>query len=105
MEGIAIVGLGMDFRIDDKWSITLESANRIMNADAMDGRISGFKYDIYNYTSAGIAFKFGKSNKVKILKGIVTLRKKITHLKRKHKNINTTNQLNLLRLIYLILHL
>ncbi len=76
LEGIAIVGLGMDFRIDDKWSITLESANRIMNADAMDGRISGFKYDIYNYTSAGIAFKFGKSNKVKNTEGYSYFKKK-----------------------------
>ncbi len=76
LEGIATVGLGLDFRLDDKWSLTLESANRIMNSDAMDGRISGFKYDIYNYTSAGIAFKFSRSNKVKNTEGYSYFKKK-----------------------------
>tara|TARA_B100001971_G_C18178339_1_gene531229 strand:+ start:74 stop:676 length:603 start_codon:yes stop_codon:yes gene_type:complete len=36
-----------------------------MNSDDMDGKISGFKYDVYNYTSVGFSFKFGKSNRVK----------------------------------------
>ncbi len=59
LEGIVLGGLGLDFRISDRVNITLESANRGMNSDNMDGVISGFKYDVYNYTSIGFSYKFG----------------------------------------------
>lgn len=87
LEGIATFGLGLDIRLDDKWTITLESTNRIMNSDAMDGRISGFKYDFYNYTSAGIAFKFGKSNKVKNTEGYSYFKNKDKSSEPKEKDI------------------
>ncbi|MFK5857263.1 MAG: hypothetical protein QM503_14120 [Bacteroidota bacterium] len=59
LQGIMTGGLGFDFRLSDKWNVNLESANRIMNSDDLDGRTSGFIYDVYNYTSVGISYKFG----------------------------------------------
>jgi len=65
LNGIGTVGMGFDIRISDKWYINLESANRIMNTDIFDGWVGGFKYDVYNYTSVGITYKFGQSKKGK----------------------------------------
>ncbi len=65
LQGIMAGGLGLDFRLSDKWNLNLESANRIMNSDNMDGRISGFVYDVYNYTSLGISYKLGSSSNSK----------------------------------------
>ncbi len=65
LQGILTGGLGLDLRLSNKWNLTFESTNRIMDSDNLDGRISGFKYDVYNYTSVGLSFKFGRSNRVK----------------------------------------
>ena len=62
LEGILTGGLGLDFRLSEKWNMNLETANRIMNSDEMDGRVSGFIYDVYNYTSIGLSYKFGIRN-------------------------------------------
>jgi hypothetical protein len=59
LEGIITLGFGADFRINDNFRITLESANKGMNSDFMDHYESGFKYDIYNYTSIGLSWRFG----------------------------------------------
>jgi hypothetical protein len=59
LEGIALGGVGVNFRINDHFLVNLESANRIMNSDNMDGWVKGFKYDIYNYTSVGLTYRFG----------------------------------------------
>ncbi len=60
-EGILLIGLGMDFRINRQWSVSLESANRGMDSDYMDLWASGYPYDVYNVTTAGIKFRFGWS--------------------------------------------
>jgi len=65
LQGIMAGGLGVDLRLNDNWNLNFESANRIMNSDDMDGRVSGFIYDVYNYTSLGISYKLGSSKKVK----------------------------------------
>lgn len=65
LEGVFHGGLGFDLRINDRLSINLESANRIMNSDMLDGHISGFKYDVFNYTSVGLSYKFAFSKKHK----------------------------------------
>lgn len=65
LQGIMTGGLGLDFRLSDKINLNLESANRIMNSDDMDGRVSGFIYDVYNYTSIGLSYKLGATTKVK----------------------------------------
>ena len=67
LQGIMAGGLGLDLRLSDNWNLNLESANRIMNSDDMDGRVSGFVYDVYNYTSLGISYKLiGTSNSKKV---------------------------------------
>ena len=65
LEGILVGGIGADFRINDNFRITLETANRAMNSDYMDHWDKGFKYDIYNYTSIGISWRFGLKNSTK----------------------------------------
>ena len=59
LQGMVLGGLGLDFRISNRVNLNLETANRMLNTDELDGRTSGFKYDIYNYTSLGISYKFG----------------------------------------------
>ena len=68
LQGIMAGGLGLDLRLSDKWNLNLESANRIMNSDNMDGRVSGFIYDVYNYSSLGISYKLGSSSNSKKVK-------------------------------------
>jgi len=58
LEGIAIYGLGFDFRLNDLSSIQFEIANRMMNSDKMDGWVNGYPYDFYNYASIGYVYKF-----------------------------------------------
>ena len=68
LNGIGTLGMGFDIRISDNLNINLESANRIMNTDIFDGWVGGFKYDIYNYTSVGLTYKFGQSKEGKSVK-------------------------------------
>ncbi len=58
-EGILILGLGIDFRMNNQWSVSIESANRGVNSDYMDLWPSGFPYDVYNITSVSIKYRFG----------------------------------------------
>lgn len=60
LEGIITGGVGVNFRINNHLVINLETANRIMNSDQMDGWVNGFKYDVYNYTSLGLSYKLGR---------------------------------------------
>ena len=62
LEGILTVGMGADFRITDNFHINLESAHRGMNSDAFDHWENGFPFDIYNYTSLGLSWRFGLKN-------------------------------------------
>ncbi|PLX12559.1 MAG: hypothetical protein C0598_05750 [Marinilabiliales bacterium] len=88
LEGSFHGGLGLDIRINDQLSVNLESANRIMNSDMLDGHVSGFKYDVFNYTAVGLAYKFAyKKNK-----GPETKKSTITpENKPKNKNYNKRN--------------
>jgi len=63
LETVMLGGLGLDFRLSDNWSLNLETANRAMNSDMLDGYIGGFKYDVYNLTTVGVSYKFGYSRK------------------------------------------
>ncbi len=65
MEGVMLGGLGLDFRLSDRWSLNLETANRAMASDMLDAHVGGFKYDIYNVTTMGFAYKFGYAKKRK----------------------------------------
>lgn len=59
LQGILLYGLGLDFYVNDRWGLQLETANRVMDSDALDGVESGYPLDYYNYTSLGITYKFG----------------------------------------------
>lgn len=63
LEGILTTGLGVDFRINDNLHLNLESVHRGMNSDAYDAWMKGFPYDIYNYTSFGISWRFINNKK------------------------------------------
>jgi len=65
LEGVMLGGLGLDFRLSDRWSLNLETANRAMASDMLDAHVGGFKYDVYNVTTMGFAYKFGYAKKRK----------------------------------------
>lgn len=58
-EPIVTAGFGIDFNLSRKLALVLESTNKAIANDKMDLTVSQFKYDIYNFTSIGLAFKFG----------------------------------------------
>ncbi|VAW30106.1 hypothetical protein MNBD_BACTEROID07-546, partial [hydrothermal vent metagenome] len=60
LEGILTGGVGVNFRVNDHFIVNFETANRIMNSDEMDGWVKNFKYDVYNYTSLGLTYRFGR---------------------------------------------
>ncbi len=51
-------GLGIDFRLSNRWDINLESTLRIIDGDKLDGYVSGENTDAFFYTSAGIGYSF-----------------------------------------------
>ncbi|MEZ5196115.1 MAG: hypothetical protein R2764_06860 [Bacteroidales bacterium] len=55
------IGGGLDFRINDRWDINLETTIRFFDSDKLDGYISGEKMDAYYYTSLGLGYSFGKA--------------------------------------------
>jgi len=68
LEGFLTGGVGVNFRLNNRLTINFETANRIMNSDKMDGWVKNFKYDVYNYTSLGLSYKFGR-RKIKSVRG------------------------------------
>ena len=67
LEGIISYGAGFNFRMADRWAAQLQMVFRVSGTDAIDGYIDNFPYDVYNYTSLGVVYKFGfrKKNQVK----------------------------------------
>lgn len=63
MEFSYVGGLGLNFRLGKHWAIQLETANRLLQSDVIDITDNGRKSDIYNYTSIGLQFRFGKAKK------------------------------------------
>ncbi len=63
LQGILTTGLGADFRINDKLHFNIESVHRGINSDAYDAWEKSYPYDIYNYTSIGITWRFAKKAK------------------------------------------
>ncbi len=62
LEPFLMAGLGMDFRLDENWSIRLESGNRVMNSDKFDMYENNVN-DAYNFTSVGISYTFNSGKK------------------------------------------
>ncbi len=66
LEGILTYGLGISFRLSHNWALNLQSVNRIMKTDEFDAYKNSYPYDVYNYTSVGLVYKFGPSRKIVI---------------------------------------
>lgn len=62
LQGIMLYGLGLDFRLNGRLNLQLESTNRVMDSDMLDGRATGYPLDFYNYTSVGLTYNFGFIN-------------------------------------------
>lgn len=61
LSGLALAGFGVDFPINDAWSVRFETANRWVNSDLLDVQSGGVaKYDYYNFTSIGVQYALGK---------------------------------------------
>ena len=52
------VGAGIDFRLNNRWDINLETTYRYVDGDKLDGYISGENSDAFLYTSAGLGYSF-----------------------------------------------
>lgn len=66
IEGIAIGGVGLSYKIDNHWSVKFETANRWMDSDKLDSVEStnnSSPYDFYNFTTIGISYKIFKQRK------------------------------------------
>ena len=59
LEPMLIAGFGIDFPINSHWMISFETSNKAIGNDRMDLVVSQFKYDVYNFTSLGITYRFG----------------------------------------------
>lgn len=62
-EAVVPTGAGIDFRLNDRWDINVESTIRWMDSDKLDGYKSGEKNDAYFFTSAGLGYSFGQGGK------------------------------------------
>lgn len=62
IEGIALGGVGLSYKINENWFVRLESANRWMDSDRLDSFESANRspYDFYNLTTIGVSYKLFK---------------------------------------------
>ncbi|MDP2238184.1 MAG: hypothetical protein Q8J88_17280 [Bacteroidales bacterium] len=60
MDAFLLGGIGLDIPLSPNLSIRFETANRALATDNFDLKADGFKYDIYNYTTLGLKYSFGK---------------------------------------------
>jgi len=64
------VGIGVDFRLNDRWDINLETTLRLLDGDKLDGYVGSNKTNIwgnvvsdgYYYTSLGVGYSFWKTS-------------------------------------------
>jgi hypothetical protein len=57
-EAMVPTGIGVDFRLSNRWDINFESTIRWYDSDKLDGYKSGEKNDAYYYTSLGLGYSF-----------------------------------------------
>lgn len=53
-------GLGMDYKLNDKFSANFNFRMNWVDSDILDGYASGVNADLYSYTSLGLTYKLGK---------------------------------------------
>lgn len=61
-ETVVPVGLGIKYKIDQRFELNIESIWTIANSDRLDLSEGDFKYDILTYTSIGLTYKFNLRN-------------------------------------------
>lgn len=66
IDGVGNIGLCLDLDLWKNVKATVESAFKFLSGDKLDGVVSGFKYDAYNYTSLGIAYTLPQTHKHKV---------------------------------------
>jgi len=59
------VGVGLDYKINNRWFVNFESVLRFTNVDKIDAKESGNHRDAYYYTSLGVSYNFGFKRKNK----------------------------------------
>jgi tetratricopeptide (TPR) repeat protein len=57
-EAMVPTGIGVDFRINDRWDINFETTIRWFDSDKLDGYKSGEKNDAYYFTTLGLGYSF-----------------------------------------------
>ncbi len=57
-EAMVPTGIGVDFRLNNRWDINFETTIRWYDSDKLDGYKSGEKNDAYYYTSLGLGYSF-----------------------------------------------
>ena len=62
IEGVALGGLGVSYKINENWYVRFETANRWMNSDKFDSfeSLNRSPYDFYNLTTFGVSYKIFK---------------------------------------------
>lgn len=63
LETVLMGGIGFDFRLGERTSLRIESAMRGMNSDMFDIHEGGFPFDMYNQTTIGLSYTFGRAMK------------------------------------------
>ena len=58
IEGVIPIGTGLEIRLNDKFTVNLETSMHGVGNDELDGVKGGSDYDVYGYTSAGLTYKF-----------------------------------------------
>lgn len=56
-------GLGAFYRISERINVGIEWTFRMAMSDYVDQRVTGFKYDFYDYLAIGVTFNLGKLRK------------------------------------------
>jgi Flp pilus assembly protein TadD len=57
-EAMVPTGIGVDFRLNNRWDINFETTIRWFDSDKLDGYESGNKNDAYYITSLGLGYSF-----------------------------------------------
>lgn len=69
IEGVAIGGIGVSYKLNEHWSLRFETANRWMNSDKLDSveSLDRSPYDFYNFTTFGISYKIFKNKSYPVI--------------------------------------
>ena len=57
-EVVIPMGLGVRYKLNSNWSVTLETSGRYMRSDKLDAFVAGEAKDVYQYTNAGVLYSF-----------------------------------------------